>query len=130
MRRIRPHPQGRRRSARYATIRGMPAPDPRFTMANERTFLAWTRTALAFIAGGLAVQQLLDTSRASRLLVSIPLILLGGLMGVAGYWRWRYSEEAMASGEPVRPSRMPQLLAGTFVVLTAGALVLVIASSR
>jgi putative membrane protein len=108
----------------------MPAPDPRFTMANERTFLAWTRTALAFIAGGLAVHQLLDTSRTSRLLVSVPLIALGGLMGVAGYWRWRSSEEAMASGAPVQPSRMPQLLAGVFVLLAAGALVLVIGSSR
>jgi putative membrane protein len=108
----------------------MPAPDPRFTMANERTFLAWTRTALAFLAGGLAVEQLLDTSRATRLLVSVPLIVLGGLMGVAGYWRWRSSEEAMASGEPVRPSQMPQLLAYAFVLLAIGALVLVLASSR
>jgi putative membrane protein len=108
----------------------MPVPDPRFTMANERTFLAWTRTALAFIAGGLAVEQLLDTSRTARLLVSVPLIVLGGLMGVAGYWRWRSSEEAMASGEPVHPSRMPQLMAGAFVLMAAGALVLVLASSR
>ena len=34
-------------------------PDARFTFANERTFLAWSRTALALIAGGLAVSQLL-----------------------------------------------------------------------
>jgi putative membrane protein len=99
-------------------------------MANERTFLAWNRTALAFIAGGLAVEQLLHTGRTARLLVSVPLIVLGGLMGAAGYWRWRSNEEAMASGEPVRPSRMPQLLAGAFLVLAAAALVLVIASTR
>jgi putative membrane protein len=108
----------------------MPAPDPRFTMANERTFLAWTRTALAFIAGGLAVHQLLDTGRTARLLVSVPLIVVGGLMGLAGYWRWRSSEEAMASGEPVGASRMPQLLAGVFLLLAAGALALVITSTR
>jgi hypothetical protein len=30
-------------------------PDYRFTFANERTFLAWIRTALALIAGGVAV---------------------------------------------------------------------------
>ena len=35
-------------------------PDPRFTLANERTFLAWNRTALSLVAGGLAVVQLLD----------------------------------------------------------------------
>ena len=27
------------------------APDPRFTLANERTFLAWIRTALALLGG-------------------------------------------------------------------------------
>lgn len=30
-------------------------PDPRFTLANERTFLAWIRTVLAVITGGVAV---------------------------------------------------------------------------
>ena len=33
-------------------------PDPRFTLANERTFLAWIRTALALIAGGVALEAL------------------------------------------------------------------------
>ena len=33
-------------------------PDYRFTLANERTFLAWIRTALALIAGGVALVQL------------------------------------------------------------------------
>ena len=34
-------------------------PDPRFTFANERTFLAWSRTALALVVAGLGVVQLL-----------------------------------------------------------------------
>lgn len=100
-------------------------PDPRFTQANERTFLAWVRTALAFTAGGLAVEQLLDTSRASRLVVSIPLILLGGFMGLAGYLRWRSAEDAIRSGEPVEPSNVPKLIALSFVLITIGAVVLV-----
>jgi putative membrane protein len=105
-------------------------PDSRFTQANERTFLAWNRTALAFIAGGLAVEQLLDSSRATRLLVAIPLILLGGFMGVAGYLRWKHAEDAIRRGVELEPSGVPRLLAGAFVLLTIGALVLVIASSR
>src|SRR6478609_9269360 len=105
-------------------------PDPRFTQANERTYLAWVRTALAFIAGGLAIEQFLDADRAPRLLVSIPLILLGGFMGVAGYLRWRSSERAIRAGEEVRPSRVPALLAVSFVLFTVGALVLVLASNR
>jgi putative membrane protein len=102
------------------------APDPRFTMANERTFLAWNRTALAYIAGGLAIEQFLDASRAARLLVSIPLIVLGGFLGVAGYFRWRTSEDAMKAGAPVDASRVPAMLAAAFVLLAAGATVLAI----
>ena len=104
--------------------------DSRFTQANERTFLAWNRTALAFIAGGLAVEQFLDTGRAARLIVSIPLILLGGFVGIAGYYRWRHAEEAIRSGRELAPSRVPRLLGFAFALLTAGALVLVIASTR
>jgi len=108
----------------------MASPDPRFTLANERTFLAWNRTALAFIAGGLAVEQLLHNGRTERLVVSIPLIVLGGFLGVAGYMRWRTAEEALATGQAVEPSKLPKLIAGAFVLLTIGGLVLVIASSR
>jgi putative membrane protein len=111
-------------------MRGMPDPDPRFTMANERTFLAWNRTALAYIGGGLAVEQLLHAGRTARLLISIPLIVLGGVVGVVGYWRWRASEDAMKAGMPVGESQMPRFLAGAFVLLAVGALVLVIGSSR
>ena len=105
-------------------------PDPRFTQANERTFLAWVRTALAFIAGGLAIEQFLDADRAPRLLVSVPLILLGGFLGIAGYVRWKSAERAIRAGEDVPASRVPVLLAVSFVLLTLGALGLVIASNR
>src|SRR3954470_21419770 len=104
--------------------------DSRFTQANERTFLAWNRTALAFIAGGLAVKQFLDTGRAARLVVAIPLILLGGFLGIAGYFRWQHAEEAIRSGKELEPSGVPRLLAFAFALFTVGALVLVIASSR
>jgi putative membrane protein len=99
-------------------------------MANERTFLAWNRTALAFIGGGIAIEQLVDAGRAARLLISIPLIVLGGVVGVVGYWRWRASEDAMKAGRPVGESQMPRVLAVVFVLLAIGALVLVVASSR
>jgi putative membrane protein len=109
---------------------GIETPDPRFTQANERTYLAWVRTALAFIAGGLAIEQLLDSGRGARLAVSIPLILLGGFMGVAGYFRWRQAEDAIRRGETLGESAVPKLLAAAFVLLTIGAIVLVVASTR
>lgn len=33
-------------------------PDYRFSLANERTFLAWLRTALALLGGGVALASL------------------------------------------------------------------------
>src|SRR3954454_19287035 len=60
-------------------------PDPRFTLANERTFLAWIRTALALIGGGLAASQLLGGhSRAEELIVSLVPIALGGWLRLPG----------------------------------------------
>jgi putative membrane protein len=54
-------------------------PDPRFTFANERTFLAWSRTALALVVAGLGVVQLLPPFPgvpAGRHLLGVPLIVL------------------------------------------------------
>ncbi len=42
--------------------KGDKEPDVRFTYANERTYLAWNRTALALIATGAAATQLLPSS--------------------------------------------------------------------
>jgi|SRR3954449_6634980 len=108
-------------------MRRVEAPDPRFTMANERTFLAWNRTALALIAGGLAIEQFLDTGRATRLALAIPLILLGAAIAGASYSRWRGNETAIERGERVQPSRMPLFVAGCFALLALGALVLAVA---
>lgn len=105
-------------------MKGVAAPDPRFTMANERTFLAWNRTALALIAGGLAVEQFLDTGRAWRLALAIPLIVLGAAIAASSYSRWQANEEAMGRGETLPPSRMPLLIALSFAGLSLVALVL------
>src|SRR5438045_8870014 len=99
------------------------APDPRFTMANERTFLAWNRTALALIGGGLAVEQFLDTGRATRLALAIPLILLGAGLAGSSYSRWRANEAAMTHGDALPPSRMPLAVELSFAALPLGALV-------
>ena len=102
----------------------MPAPDPRFTMANERTFLAWNRTALALIGGGLAVEQFLDTGKTARLALAIPLIVLGAVLAASSYSRWRANERAMERGDPLAPSRIPMLVALAFALISLGALVL------
>ena len=77
-------------------------PDPRFTLANERTFLAWTRTALALLAAGLGVAELLRSEpHAARLAISVPLILVAGVIGVMSYPRWRALERALRLKQPL-----------------------------
>src|SRR3954468_13899253 len=86
-------------------------PDPRFTFANERTFLAWNRTALALIAGGLAVAQLLDfRSDAARLVVALPLIAMGAVVSFTSYRRWEGNERAIRLNRPLHYSRLPHFL--------------------
>lgn len=77
-------------------------PDPRLTFANERTFLAWARTGLGLIGGGLAAAQVLHFGLGgAHLLVAVRAIALGGLIGIASYFRWKVNERAMRLGEPL-----------------------------
>ena len=93
-------------------------PDPRFTWANERTFLAWNRTALALIAAGLAAAQFLRFNlHGLRLIVAVPLILLGAVLALASYLHWEDSERAIRLRQPLHYSWMPRLLAGGIVVI-------------
>ncbi|MCD5349513.1 YidH family protein [Kineosporia mesophila] len=78
------------------------APDPRFTLANERTFLAWIRTSLGLIAGGIGADAFLtDVPDLQRELLSSLLLMMGGALGVAAYRRWWASERAMRSNLPL-----------------------------
>ena len=110
--------------------RAGPEPDARFTFANERTFLAWIRTALALVAAGLAIVQLLPPFpgiRWGRHAIGIPLILLGAVVAVYSYLEWHANQRALRRGDPLRRSWLPELLAVVIglVALAAAALALV-----
>jgi putative membrane protein len=93
-------------------------PDPRFTMANERTYLAWNRTALALIGGGVAAGQLLNfDSRATRLIVALPPIVLGLVLALMSYRRWEDNERALRLDEPLPGGAPPRLLAAGVAVV-------------
>jgi putative membrane protein len=89
------------------------APDVRFTYANERTFLAWSRTSLALVVTGIAATQLLPKLdiTGERRLIGIPLILLGALLELVAYRHWYDNERAMRLRQPLPPSRMTLVLA-------------------
>jgi putative membrane protein len=102
-------------------------PDPRLTFANERTFLAWARTGLALIGGGLAAAQVLHFGLGgAHLLVAVPAIALGGLIGIASYVRWQVNERAMRLGEPLGYSPLIRILALGVAALAAISVVLVV----
>lgn len=98
-------------------------PDYRFTLANERTFLAWVRTALALAAGGLAAIHLIPDAYGSELL-GLSLLALGFLTAASAYRRWFRTEVAMRRGEPLPTSRLPQVVAYAVALVAFAAAVL------
>jgi putative membrane protein len=101
-------------------------PDYRFSLANERTFLAWIRTALAMVGGGLAVAQFVPQLAIPhvREIAAAGLILVGAVAAVRAVDHWVRSELAMRRGEPLPASRFPAILAilvflGSLLVLAA-----------
>ena len=104
-------------------------PDARFSYANERTFLAWIRTALGLMTAGLAITQLLPEFDfpGGRRLIGLPLIAIGVVMAGASYWQWQRNERAMRLGEPLPTSYLPRIVAVVVgaCALLGGVLVLV-----
>ncbi|NUL48444.1 DUF202 domain-containing protein [Cellulosimicrobium funkei] len=90
-------------------------PDPRFTLANERTFLAWIRTSLALTAGGIAVEAFTGSvfDPMTRLVLGSVLLGLAALLALMAGFRWIRVERAMRHGRPLPlPLIVPVLAAG------------------
>ncbi|MFE6967975.1 YidH family protein [Isoptericola sp. NPDC057653] len=89
-------------------------PDPRFSLANERTILAWLRTALGLIAGGTALETLdLPMEPHLRLTAAIVLLVAGAVVPVAAAVEWARAERAMREHGP-----LPGATTGFVLVLT------------
>lgn len=94
-------------------------PDYRFSLANERTFLAWIRTSLALLAGAVAIDQLAPNiaPQPVRLGLCVLLALIGAGLAVLSYRRWSQMEAAMRNDQALPFSRV--LLFMTIVVAVA-----------
>ena len=92
--------------------------DYRYLLANERTFLAYLRTALSLQVAGLGVLQFLTHgSDAVRYLLGIVLVLAGSLAGLAGYRRFRSNEHAIRTGAEMHSPRSTGTLTAAVVVV-------------
>ncbi len=78
-------------------------PDYRFSLANERTYLAWIRTAIAVLAGAIAIDQLPLSFATHGLRLALSVILCGFSAVIAGwaYSRWAQNERAMRNEQPL-----------------------------
>ena len=109
-------------------------PDARFTFANERTFLAWSRTALALVVAGLGIVQLLPPFPGvpwGRHVLGVPLIALGAIVAMVAYHELGANQRALRRGEPVPTSVMPRILAAAIAVMAVvSAVVLLVSAVR
>jgi putative membrane protein len=92
-------------------------PDPRFSLANERTFLAWIRTSLAIVAGAVALHSLEvpDTVWVRNVLVLV-LLAIACLVAVTASTRWARTERAMRLREPLPGFGLVGVFSGAIVV--------------
>jgi putative membrane protein len=103
-------------------------PDPRFTLANERTFLAWIRTALALLAGGIAIEAFtsdlfLEPVRKS---LAVLLLLLGMLLSGGAAVRWIRVERSMRNKTPLPLPLVVPLVAGAGALAAAVVVVFIL----
>lgn len=98
-------------------------PDQRFTLANERTFLAWLRTSLALDAAAVGVSLVPDFGPpGTGVVLGTMIAALGVAVAVGALWRWRQVQRAMERGDALPRTWMPLLL-GTGLGLVGVAIV-------
>jgi putative membrane protein len=96
-------------------------PDYRFSLANRRTFLAWIRTAMALLAGGVLPGAVRNEARTRAVVIGLALGLavVATLISVVAYARWKANEIAMRHDRPLPPTLAIPLLALSAAITAA-----------
>jgi putative membrane protein len=108
------------------------APDYRFTLANERTFLAWLRTGLALLAGAIALASLVHDfgPRSVRIAITVFLLILSLNIVFGAYARWVRAERALRENRSLPSDPLPRIVvAGVAIVVAAAAVLIFLAET-
>jgi putative membrane protein len=103
-------------------------PDVRFSLANERTFLAWGRTSVAIIATGLIIGKVL-APESDTIIWSVlagVIVVVGALLGLLAFRGYQRADTAIRRDEPLPPSRLPLMLVVSLVGTGAIGLLLLV----
>lgn len=104
---------------------GHDEPDLRFSLAGERTLLAYQRTSAALMVAALGFAHFLDEG---ALLLVLCLVLAAGaaIASVGGHARYVAANRAIESGRPLDPTRVPLLLTGTLAVALVLSVIMIV----
>ncbi len=107
-------------------------PDYRFSLANERTFLAWARTVLALLAGAVAVGSLLPELRNDWVgtALGLGLALSGLALSLRVYRQWAANERAMRATAPLPFPNHLRVVGAALTIAAIVVIVIVLADAR
>jgi inner membrane protein YidH len=102
-------------------------PDYRFTLANERTFLAWLRTGLALLAGAIALASLVHDFGpwSLRIAITVVLLILSLVVTIGAYVRWDRAERALRENRSLPTDSLPRFIAAGVAIIVAAAAILI-----
>lgn len=102
--------------------------DYRFTLANERTFLAWMRTSLGLLAGGVAVHTLVQSFRIAglRRAIALSCLVLAAMVAIGAYGHWRRIGVAMRRGDALPETVLVPILSAGIAIVSVLAAVAVL----
>lgn len=94
-------------------------PDARFSLANERTALAWVRSGLGLVAGGVALASLASIVERPVFfdVIAAFACLSGAILALYALHSWRQHEVALRTDQPMpAPAALPILVGGVSVL--------------